>query len=168
MTLLIDYYCLEMDVREMDTLWRSLPKLYYSMRKSLFTKAKECGLEKGQPRILDFVSLHDGCIQREIGEEYSLEAPSVSNFLKILEEEGVLRRERDSQSSRKVNVYITDKGIEIQKRLNAVYDELEEISFQGFSQEEREQFISSVIRITQNMMQYNKAKNTSQDRSKLD
>jgi DNA-binding MarR family transcriptional regulator len=89
------FHYLEMDVKNMDTIWRLLPRLYYSMRKYLFTRARECGMEKGQPRILDYVYVNDGCIQREIGDEFSLDKSSISNFLAILEKEGTLRRKRN-------------------------------------------------------------------------
>ncbi|MEY8339191.1 MarR family winged helix-turn-helix transcriptional regulator [Lachnospiraceae bacterium 62-35] len=128
-------------------------------------KAKDCGLKKGQPRILDFVSLHEGCFQREICNEYSLEAASVSNFLAILEQEGVLYRQRNPQSSRKVNVYTTEKGREVQKKLDVVYNELEEIIFQGFSVEEKEQCNWYLSRLTKNMMLYFKTNTNSFEQS---
>lgn len=142
--------------KNMDTIWRLLPRLYYSMRKYLFTRARECGLEKGQPRILDYVYVNDGCIQREICDEFSLDKSSISNFLAKLEEDGTLRRKRNPLSSREVNVFVTDKGREIQKRLDVVYDELEQITFQGFSPEEKEQCIHYLSRLTKNMMSYRK------------
>jgi len=111
-------------------------------------------MEKGQPRILDYVYLNDGCIQREICDEFSLDASTVSSFLAILEKEGTLRRERNPLSSREVNVYITDKGKEIKKQVEVVYDELEQITFQGFSPEEKEQCIHYLSRLTKNMMSY--------------
>jgi DNA-binding MarR family transcriptional regulator len=126
------------------------------MRKYLFTRARECGMEKGQPRILDYVYVNDGCIQREIRDEFSMDAASISNLLRILEKDGILRRKRNPLSSREVNVYITDKGWEIQKRLEVVYDELEQITFQGFSPEEKEQCIHYLSRLTKNMMSYRK------------
>ncbi|MEA5025811.1 MAG: MarR family transcriptional regulator [Desulfitobacterium hafniense] len=113
-------------------------------------------MEKGQPRILDYVHVNDGCIQREIRDEFSLDASSISNLLSKLEENGTLRRERNPLSTREVNVYITDKGREVQKRMEVVYDELEQIIFQGFSPEEKEQCIHYLSRLTKNMMSYRK------------
>jgi len=138
----------------MESMWRSVPRLYYAARKYLFHRAKECGMEKGQPRILDYVYLNDGCIQREVGEVYSLKAPTVAGFLTVLEKEGLLKRIRKPDSPRQVNVYITEDGLKMQEKLNVVYDEIDEIGFQDFTQEEKEKCLGYLSRMAENMMSY--------------
>lgn len=138
----------------MERLHQLLPKLYYSMRKYILEQARNCGLSKGQPRILDFLYRNDGCIQRDFCDEFSLEAPSTSNLLSILEKEGVLHRERTSKSSRTVNVFITEHGKAVQKKLDLVYDDLEEIVFEDFTEKEREQCLCYLERLATNMMAY--------------
>ena len=49
-----------------ERLYQLLPMLYDSMRKRLGEKKEECGFHHGQPRVLDYVCYHDGCIQRDI------------------------------------------------------------------------------------------------------
>ena len=126
------------------------------MRKYVLEQARNCGLRQGQPRFLDFLYRNDGCIQKDFCNEFSLEASSISNLLAILEKEDVLRRERNSKSSRMVNVFITEHGKATQKKLDTVYDNIEQIVFEGFTKKEREQCLCYLERLATNMMAYNK------------
>lgn len=116
-------------------LYQNLPRLYDAMRKLLGDKKEACGLTRGQPRILDYLFHHDGCMQKDFCREYSLEASTVSNLLVAMEKDGLLRRERNPSTSRIVNVYITEKGKQVQHNLEPVYDKLEDIAFEGISEE---------------------------------
>ena len=132
-------------------LYQNLPRLYDAMRKLLGDKKEACGLTRGQPRILDYLFHHDGCMQKDFCREYSLEASTVSNLLVAMEKDGLLRRERNPSTSRIVNVYITEKGKQVQHNLEPVYDKLEDIAFEGISEEEKEHCLMILKTITKNM-----------------
>ena len=132
-------------------LYQNLPRLYDAMRKLLGDKKEACGLTRGQPRILDYLFHHDGCMQKDFCREYSLEASTVSNLLVAMEKDGLLRRESNPSTSRIVNVYITEKGKQVQHNLEPVYDKLEDIAFEGISEEEKEHFLMILKTITKNM-----------------
>ena len=132
-------------------LYQNLPRLYDAMRKLLGDKKEACGLTRGQPRILVYLFHHDGCMQKDFCREYSLEASTVSNLLVAMEKDGLLRRERNPSTSRIVNVYITEKGKQVQHNLEPVYDKLEDIAFEGISEEEKEHFLMILKTITKNM-----------------
>ncbi len=136
-----------------ERLYQILPKLYDAMRKDLGRKKESCGLYHGQPRILDFLYRNDGCMQREFCDEFSLEASTISNLLVSMEKDGLLRRERSPLSPRMVNVYITEEGKKVQKKLEHVYDQLEEQAFRGISQEEQEQILAVLQKITGNFLE---------------
>lgn len=139
-----------------ERLYQVLPKLYDAMRKELGGKKESCGLYHGQPRILDFLYRNDGCMQREFCDEFSLEASTISNLLVSMEKDGLLRRERNPLSPRMVNVYITEEGKRVQKKLETVYDQLEELAFRGISKEEQEQILAVLQKITGNFMEERK------------
>lgn len=136
-----------------ERLYQILPKLYDAMRKDLCREKESCGLYHGQPRILDFLYRNDGCMQREFCDEFSLEASTISNLLVSMEKDGLLRRERSPLSPRMVNVYITEEGKKVQKKLEHVYDQLEEQAFRGISQEEQEQILAVLQKITGNFLE---------------
>ncbi len=135
-----------------ERLYQLLPMLYDAMRKQLGEKREECGFLRGQPRMLDYVYHHDGCIQREMCDAFSLEASTVSNILAIMEKDGLILRKRNPASSREVNVFITGKGREVQQRLEKVYEWMEAAAFEGFSPEEKDRFLRDFAAVTENMM----------------
>ena len=137
---------------EYKRLHQNLPRLYDAMRKLLGMQSRACGLSHGQPRILDYLSHHNGCVQRDFCREYSLEASTVSNLLVSMEKDGLLVRERKPSTSRVVNVYITEEGQHVQQNLEPVYGELEKLAFEGLSEEEQRLFLSLLERITGNML----------------
>ena len=51
-------------------------------------------------------------------------------------------------------MFITGKGRETEKQMFEVYKEMDQIIFQDFSPEEREQCLSYLARLTDNMMSY--------------
>ena len=54
-----------------------------------------------------------------------------------MEKEELIYRERNPNDKRILNVFLTEKGIEAQKKVERVFLELDEICFDGFSEEER-------------------------------
>lgn len=139
-----------------ERLYQIVPKLYDAMRRDLGGKKESCGLRHGQPRILDFLYRNDGCMQREFCDEFSLEASTISNLLVSMEKDGLLRRERNPLSPRVVNVYITEEGKAVQRQLENVYDQLEELAFRGISPEEQGQLLAVLQKITRNFMENRK------------
>lgn len=108
-------------------------------------------LSHGQPKILDFLVANDGCIQREIAKHCCIEAATVTSLLGIMEKSGLIERQQNPQDRRVLNVFLTDKGRERQASIGKVFNELDEECLQGFSLEEREQLISYLERIYNNM-----------------
>ena len=76
----------------------------------------------------------------------------MSNLLAVMEKDGLIERARSRESSREVNVFITEKGRGVQKRLEKVYGEIEADAFRGFSEEEAAAFLKAFAAVTENMM----------------
>lgn len=138
----------------MRKLYQILPQFFFFMRKVLVGRTMVYDINYGQPKMLDYLYHHDGCMQKDFAVEFSMEPPTVSSVLRTMENRGLLRRERSSSSARVVNVYITDKGREIQHYLQKIYDQLEEQCFEGFTQEERQEFYKGLERIYTNLQKY--------------
>jgi len=130
-----------------------MPKLFYTHRKLLINRTMEFNISKGQPKILDYLYYHDGCIQKDFSTEFQIEAATISNLLVAMEKKGLLYRKRNEHSARTVNVYITDKGKVIQKQMEKIYDSIDDMVFDGFSPMERERFCADLMRIYENMKQ---------------
>ena len=62
-----------------------------------------------------------------------------------------LYRERNPKDKRILNVFLTEKGIEAQKKVEKVFLELDEICFDGFSEKERIDAINTLNRLYENL-----------------
>lgn len=100
-----------------------------------FTELAKYGITQGQPRILRYLSTHEGCIQRELCENCHLEPASVTNILTIMERDGLIRREAGNRRS--FQVFLTTKGQEAMQYVDQVHQLIEEESFRDFTEEEK-------------------------------
>ena len=131
-----------------------LPKLFFAQRKALIDRTIVYGLSYGQPKMLDYLYRHDGCMQKDFCREFSLEPPTVSSVLQKMEKNGLISRRRDPGSARTVNVFITDKGRGIQRELRALYQEMEDIALAGLSPAEREALCGAMSRVHDNLARF--------------
>ena len=68
-----------------------------------------------------------------------------------MEKEKLIYRERNTKDKRILNVFLTEKGIEAQKKVEKVFLELDEICFDGFSEKERIDAINTLNRLYENL-----------------
>ena len=104
-------------------------------------------LQPGQPKILDFLTDHQGCTQKEIGEGCVLDKSSVTGLLSRMEEAGLVRRESCPQDRRVVRIYLTERGAQEARWVQEVFDQVDAIGWGDIPQEEQEQFISTFRKI---------------------
>lgn len=107
-------------------------------------------LQPGQPKILDFLTTHQGCTQKEIGEGCVLDKSSVTGLLLRMEEAGLVRRESCSQDRRVVRIYLTERGMEEARWVQEVFDRVDAIGWGDIPQEEQEQFMKTFRKIISN------------------
>ena len=68
-----------------------------------------------------------------------------------MEKEKLIYRERNPKDKRILNLFLTEKGIEAQKKVEKVFLELDEICFDGFSEKERIEAINTLNRLYENL-----------------
>lgn len=100
--------------------------------------------------LLRRISRREGITQSELSNDVLVTAPTVTRRLKKLADRGLLERQNDSKDYRKNRLYLTEAGKEVAGIVNQVSEQITDIFFEGFTPEEREQFINSLERIRQN------------------
>jgi DNA-binding MarR family transcriptional regulator len=130
---------------------RLLAKVFRIHAKLAFGALAKYGITQGQPRILHYLTLHDGCIQRDISADNDLEPSTVTDILSIMEKSGLVRRESSSEDRRVSRVYIAPKGRRAFERAEAAFHAVEEQSFRGFSPQEKELAMRFLGRIYDNL-----------------
>lgn len=133
------------------TLHMALIKLNKAHRKRTHEEFTKVGLTLGQPKILDFLSKNDGCIQRELAESCNIEPATVTSILANMEKSGLIYRTENPKDRRVLNVFLTDKGKKSQREVEKVFNLIDEECFKGFSEEEKRQAIHILNRLYENI-----------------
>ena len=113
----------------------------------------ELGLSSGQPKVLERLVNLEGCMQKELAEACEVEPATITSILPSMEKKGLIKREPIIQESgtRSLSVRLTEKGKEKEREVANVFNQVESLSFKGFSQEEKETFLNLLERVYQNI-----------------
>ncbi len=113
---------------------------------------QELELTDGQPKVLSILSGMEGCLQKELAEACRVEPATMTSLLKNMEQKNLIMKEKVQVSGKRAyGIYLTEQGRELAEKVQEVVKSLEEVSFQGFSPEEKEQFLALFTRVYQNL-----------------
>ena len=94
---------------------------------------------------------HRDVFQRDFEERFSIRRSTATNMLKLMEKNGLIKRESVDYDARLKKIMLTDKAIEIHKRILKNIDGCEKTISQGISREELNIFFSVVDKIKANL-----------------
>lgn len=114
--------------------------------------AQSVGLYAGQPPVLEYLTRHGGCAQKDIANSLHVSPASVAVSVKRMEACGLVTRAADGADMRCNKVNITQKGRDVLARFDQVCSTLDEKLFGTLSEEEREQLYLLLDRITKNLL----------------
>ena len=121
-------------------------------QKKVFYGLVETGLTSGQPKVLDYLSLHDGSIQKDIAFGCQIDPATLTGILKIMEEKGLVERRTLNGNQRSSYVYLTDLGKEKAEKVAETFLAIETEVFHGIEKNEREKFMNIFYKICSNMI----------------
>ena len=96
------------------------------------------------------ISRSEGMTQIELSNEVLISAPTVMRKLNRLIEAGVIERRDDSTDYRKNRLYLTEAGRDVAQMVNEMNLRHTELLFEGFTEEERDQYADFLERIRKN------------------
>lgn len=94
------------------------------------------GLKPGQPKVLEYLSEHDGSRARDICLGCVIDKSTMAILLPRMEEQGLVRREADAEDARASNVFLTDRGRELAQAIRAGAQVIDERCAADVSQED--------------------------------
>lgn len=131
---------------------------YSTFSKQVLANLFDSGLTSGQPKVLDYLKYHNGCVQKDIAAGCEIEASTVTSLLLRMEEGGLIERRMLKGNRRSLYVFLTAKGITALEKVSEVFDELEKLAFAGLSTEEKMDFQDKFFKIYSNLTKENKIK----------
>ncbi len=108
-----------------------------------------------QYAILGFLAEQSGrtdVYQKDIEAEFNIRRSTASGMLKLLEKEGFIIRENDSEDTRLKRIIMSDRAKELNKVARANMEKLQVLLTRGISDEEMEHFYATLKKISDNAM----------------
>jgi MarR family transcriptional regulator, organic hydroperoxide resistance regulator len=109
------------------------------------------GVHEGQQFVLRALWTRDGLTPGEIARQLGLATPTVTRTATRLEAAGLLRREPHPTDRRMVRLFLTSRGQELEKVINAETHQLSERALASFSDAQREALTDMLRRIRRNL-----------------
>ena len=104
-----------------------------------------------QGSLLYILWQEDGIPIRELSRQSGLAVTSLTGMLDRMEAAGLIYRDRGDKDRRKVLIFLTDNARSLEKDYNEVTEEIENIYYKGFSEEEIDQCEKYLQRIFHNV-----------------
>ena len=129
----------------------ALVRTFHAQKNTIRPGMAVIGLSPGQPKVLDYLSRRDNCMQKDIAAALDIEPATVSQLLSNMEQAGLIKRSVQAERRRAESVSITDSGREYHEKWLLLCKEVEEKSLKGFSQIEKEQYLDYLGRMYRNL-----------------
>lgn len=112
----------------------------------------DCGLTAGQPKVLDYLGLHNGSVQKAIAAGCQIEPATLTGILNRMEEKGLIYRQMENGDRRSLHVYLTEEGKEKQKLVREILESLTREILSEISPEEQQVLLECLVKICSKMI----------------
>ena len=110
-------------------------------------------LHFGQIAIMKTISMNENCTQNTIAEQLNVTPASVAVSTKRLQKAGLITKTVDEDNLRCKRLALTDAGREAADKCIKQFREYDELVFEDFSDEEKENLLAYLSRIVEKMRQ---------------
>lgn len=129
-------------------LLNSTIRLYYLKTHELLERL---GLYPGQPRVLHALWRKNGLSQKEIGKQLNIKPSTVTVMINRMEKAGLVKRVQDKEDLRVSKIYLEEKAIELKDEIKQVSKNINDETFAGFSEEEKDIINNFLNRMSENL-----------------
>lgn len=110
---------------------RPLSNLIYHIGRleNIFIKQKlgKTNLRMTHVHLLHFVAQHPGCIQKELAQDLTYQAGSLTNMLKTLEKREMIIRKKNPNNGLQKQIFLLPKGKEVLKSIDSAFEDLDKL-----------------------------------------
>ncbi len=114
----------------------------------------QLGLTTPQMRSLAVLSVIDGPLIRELAVYAVVEQSTLSRALDTLDQNGLIRREADSQDNRGTRIFLTDEGREALEQLWPHMADAYDAMFKGIGEDEKRAFVATLQTMLRNIRKH--------------
>ena len=109
------------------------------------------GVTPGMWYFLRALWNHDGLTQRELSDRIGTMEPTTMSAILAMEASGLVRRQRNASDRRKLNIFLTDKGRDLEAVLLPVGIEVVQTALGGFTDRETDMLLRFLDAIRHNL-----------------
>lgn len=120
-------------------------------QKRVLSRLLETGLTSGQPKVLDYLRIHDGSMQKDIAHGCQIDPATLTGILERMEKKGLVERRTVNGNHRSSYVYLTESGRNKGETAAQIFLEMEAEIFKGITADEKETFMDVFYKICCNM-----------------
>ncbi|MCB9958146.1 MAG: MarR family transcriptional regulator [Rhodospirillaceae bacterium] len=131
---------------------QSLREAQRAVTRVLASRIAAKGVSIGHWYFLLALWQEEGLTQRDLSGRVGMMEPTTVTALSGMEKQGLVRRVRNSEDRRKVNVYLTDRGRALRDQLLPTAAEVESLALAGFSAEDSAKLRTLLRRVTDNLL----------------
>ena len=135
-----------------ETLGYQLVQLCKAHRNRAEALLNEFGLHTGQEMLLMHLWREDGCIQTDLVDKLCVQPATITKSLDRMEAAGFVQRRADADDRRASRVYLTDAGRALEKKVDAVWQELEALSFGALTRDEEETLRRLIAKVSERVV----------------
>jgi len=124
---------------QVKTAWQAIAKMYNRLT-----------IENGFTQAIGYVLINvkkGGIPVTKIAPNMGIEATSLSRLLNTMEDKGLIYREKDTVDRRVVNLFLTEKGLELQKISKKMVLDYNNYIFSHIDENEKEIFFKVIEKI---------------------
>lgn len=113
-------------------------------------QVEKYGIKQGQLEYFIVISQNPGITQLELAKLIKVGKSSVTQAIKILEDDGYVKKVPDENNRRSILCQITEKGEQIIDKLLQIKSAADEQLFHGFSNEDHDLFMKYLLLLNNN------------------
>ena len=128
---------------------------FLGLKMDVGQRLSDKGLMFSQPKIIFYIYNHPGCQQKDVADNCFLQTATLSSVLRNLEERQFIKRMPDNEDKRAYKIYLTGEG---GKYIDSITEQIRKTkvkAFEGFTEDELDQFFSFLTRIDNNLNKSN-------------
>ena len=109
------------------------------------------GLHVGQEMILVSLRMEDGQTLSQLAERLEVQPPTITKMVQRMEVSGIIKREASQEDNRVSHVFLTNKGKNLQAKIEKVWEQVEREFVLGMSREEKLVFQKLLIKAKESL-----------------
>ena len=128
-----------------------LLRAFHHSHKCITRRTQALGLCPGQPKILEYLLEHDGCIARDICEGCVLDKSTMTSLLGRMERQGLIVKEDSPLDRRAAAVRLTEEGRSMAEAVKAIFREVDARTLQNIPEAEQRQLTRLLQTVISNL-----------------